>query len=153
MPSISISDKIQHPTLHHLLIYKEGIFWVAYEQSAYFIAQHKGYKPTKRYYKNIKQSVVSVGFPKIDRLLDELMQNNCISEVTKLDTTVEILLKEHINSADFELWKENLFENTDLKSNQKASINDLVKAFPLAHKTPMDAFLFIKELQKSINTL
>ena len=146
----SISAKIQHPSIQHLFIYKEGAFWVAYEQSAYFIAQYKGYKPTKKYYKSIKQSVVSVGFPKVEILLNELEQKNLIIGVNKLDTTVEILLKENINSADFELWKENLTESIDLKSNQKSSIEELVKAFPLAHKSPMDAFLFIKEIQELI---
>ena len=136
--------------MQHLFFYKEGLFWVAYEQSAYYIAQYKNYKPTKKYYKNIKQSVVSVGFPKVEFLLNELDQDNCISELNKTDTTIEILLKETINSKDFELWKDNLPENIQLKSNPKVSIEELVKAFPLAHKTPMDAFLFIKEIQKLI---
>jgi hypothetical protein len=42
---------------------------MAYEQSAYYIKQHKGYKPTKKYFKNINQTIVSVGFPNTDALL------------------------------------------------------------------------------------
>ena len=143
----TISTKMQHPTMQHLYIYKEGLFRVAYEQSAYFIAQYKGYKPTKKFYKNIKQHAVSVGFPNIDAFLNELLQNNDISEINKANTIIEILLKEYINSIDFELWKENVSEN-QIKSNQNASIEELVRAFPLAHKTPMEAFLFIKEIQE-----
>ena len=146
----SISDKIQHLSLQHLCIYKEGAFWVAYEQSAYFVTQYKGYKPTKKYYKNIKQSVVSVGFPNVERLIDELMKNDCISEVDKADTFVKITLKENLNYTDFELWKNGLSENKALKSKPKASIEEQVKAFPLAHKTPMEAFLSLKEIQELI---
>lgn len=149
MPNISV--KIQHRSLKHLFLYKEGVFWVAYEQSAYFIVQHKDYKPTKKFYKNIKQSVVSVGFPNIDALLNELKQKNCISKINRIGTTtIEVILKEHINTTDFKLWKENLTENRNIKSNPKMNIEDLVKAYPLAHKTPVDAFLFIKELQELI---
>ena len=149
---MTILDKVtlQQQDTTKIFLFKEGAFWVAYEQSAYFIAQYKGYKPTKKYYKSIRQSVVSVGFPKVEILLNELEQKNLIIGVNKLDTIVEILLKENINSADFELWKENLSESIDLKSKQKSSIVELVKAFPLAHKTPMDAFLFIKEIQELI---
>ena len=144
----SISDKIQHLSLQHLCIYKEGAFCVAYEQSAYFVTQYKGYKPTKKYYKNIKQSVVSVGFPNVERLIDELTKNDCIGEVDKAGTSVKMILKENINYTDFELWKNGLSENKALKS--KASIEEQVKAFPLAHKTPMEAFLFLKEIQELV---
>ena len=64
----TIANKILHPSSKHILLYKEGVFWVAYEQSAYYIAQYKGYKPTKKYFKNINQTIVSVGFPNILRL-------------------------------------------------------------------------------------
>ena len=103
-----------------------------------------------KYYKNIKQSVVSVGFPNVERLIDELMKNDCISEVDKADTFVKITLKENLNYTDFELWKNGLSENKALKSKPKASIEEQVKAFPLAHKTPMEAFLFLKEIQELI---
>jgi hypothetical protein len=48
----TIATKIKHPSTNHLLVFKEGVFWVAYEQSAYYIAQLKKYKPTKKYLKS-----------------------------------------------------------------------------------------------------
>jgi len=30
----SIADKIKHNSIHRVNLYKEGLFWVAYEQSA-----------------------------------------------------------------------------------------------------------------------
>jgi hypothetical protein len=43
-----ISDKIRHSCAQEVNWYKEGLFWVAYEQSAYFVWRLKGYKPTKK---------------------------------------------------------------------------------------------------------
>ena len=144
----TIANKILHPSSKHILLYKEGVFWVAYEQSAYYIAQYKGYKPTKKYFKNINQTIVSVGFPNIDALLNEIEQNNSIQSIKKTDTTIEILLQKSVNITDVELWKENILQKNQEKPTSKASIEQLVKAFPLANKTPMEAFLFIKELQE-----
>jgi len=145
----TIANKILHPSSKHILLYKEGVFWVAYEQSAYYIAQYKGYKPTKKYFKNINQTIVSVGFPNIEVLLNEIEQNNSIQSIKKTDTTIEILLQKSVNITDVELWKENILQKNQEKPTSKASIEQLVKAFPLANKTPMEAFLFIKELQDS----
>jgi len=43
-----ISEKIIHPTVNHLLLYQEDAIWRAYEQNAFYIALHKGYKSTKK---------------------------------------------------------------------------------------------------------
>lgn len=66
---VSISEKIAHTSLHQIKLYKQGLFWVAYEQSAYYIWQLKGFKPTKKWLKNIKSEVVQVGFPGIEEFL------------------------------------------------------------------------------------
>jgi hypothetical protein len=49
----SINEKIVHSSLCSVNLYKEGIFWTAYEQSAYYVWQLKGYKPTKKRYKKM----------------------------------------------------------------------------------------------------
>ena len=59
-----VFEKIAHKNLHEVKIYREGVFWVAYEQSAYYFWKLKGYKPTKRFVKVVGMEVVSVGFPK-----------------------------------------------------------------------------------------
>jgi hypothetical protein len=60
---MTISEKIIHSDAFHVNIYKEGVFWIAYEQSAYYFYVQKGYKPTKKFIKCIGQEVVSIGFP------------------------------------------------------------------------------------------
>ena len=57
-------------------LWKEGVFWVAYERSAYWVhlrsatrgcnplsKNKEGYKPTKKYIKSVGGDVVTVGFP------------------------------------------------------------------------------------------
>lgn len=47
-----------------IVLYKEGIFWRAYELSAYrFVISIKVYKAKCKFYKNIKRDVVYMGFP------------------------------------------------------------------------------------------
>jgi hypothetical protein len=43
--------------------YKQGVFWVCYEQSAYIVSLSKAYKPSEKWIKNIAQEVVTIGFP------------------------------------------------------------------------------------------
>ena len=147
----TIATKIKHPSIKHILLFKEGVFWVAYEQSAYFIAQLKKYKPTKKYFKNINKTVVFIGFPNANDLINSLENSNSIQSIIRTETTIEILLFIGINNTDVELWKENIPQKNQEKLTSKSSIEDMVKAFPLVNKTPMEAFLFIEELQKPIN--
>jgi len=145
-----ISEKIAHPSAYHLRLYKEGAFWVAYEQSAFFIAQLKGYKPNKKHIKVVGNFVVSVGFPKADALIDELEKANLMNVCNRESNFVEIVLNQSIDAAHFENWKTTLEEKSQKKEpNPVADIKAMVKAFPLAHKTPMEAFMFLKQLQES----
>jgi hypothetical protein len=40
----SINEKIKHSSVFRVNLYKEGVFWLAYEQSAYYVWLLKGYK-------------------------------------------------------------------------------------------------------------
>ena len=60
---MSIKDKIEKEDGERVYCYKQGAFWVAYEQSAYIICQSKAYKPIKKWIKNINKEVITIGFP------------------------------------------------------------------------------------------
>jgi len=53
----SINEKIVHSSLCSVNLYKEGVFWTAYEQSAYYVWLLKGYKPSKKRYKKMNKEV------------------------------------------------------------------------------------------------
>ncbi|NDV84975.1 hypothetical protein [Bacteroides sp. 51] len=47
-----------------IFLYREGIFWKAYEKSAYRIASSfQTFKPIKKYVKTVGEAIVSIGFP------------------------------------------------------------------------------------------
>ena len=52
---MSIKEKLAKEDGTHIYCYKQGAFWVCYEQSAY--------TPSKKWIKNIAQEVVTIGFP------------------------------------------------------------------------------------------
>lgn len=49
-------DKLAKEDGKHIYCYKQGAFWVCYEQSAYIVNLSKGYKPNKKLtlYKNLQ---------------------------------------------------------------------------------------------------
>ena len=49
-----LKDKIIHETTTQIKLYKQGVFWVAHEQSAFFIAMQKEYKPPKKIHQKTK---------------------------------------------------------------------------------------------------
>jgi hypothetical protein len=57
---------IEEGNTDRIYLYKEGSFWKAYERSAYLFVQHiQAYQTRLRYYKNIDQEIISIGFPDI----------------------------------------------------------------------------------------
>lgn len=48
---------------NEILLLKEGTFWKAYEQSAYYLHRQFGFKPSPKFIKKVGQTIVTVGFP------------------------------------------------------------------------------------------
>ncbi len=163
-----ISEKIQHATPFDLKFYKEGAFWVAYEQSAYWVWQHKAYKVSKKFVKSIAREVLSIGFPQ-SVMLHLLSVLSADASVLSQSHHLNVTLPQAIDLQAFEEWKAGVaLKAPSAPSRDKACLltkdadameflpskdNDLaarIISFPLAHRTPMDAFLFVKELQDSI---
>jgi hypothetical protein len=99
---MGISEKIIHPDAFHVHLYKEGVFWIAYEQSAYYFWLMKGYKPTKKFVKAIKKEIVSIGFPQ--SALPANINSNCLMEKDAINLKT-FLLEESIDEDAFEQWK------------------------------------------------
>ena len=104
--SISITEKIVHTDAFEVNLYKDGIFWRAYQQSAYAIHQIRpAYQPKKEKIKKVGHEVVSIGFP--DGVLKDILLE---FELVKREEK-KIYLKvrrEPIDLEAFEVWKEAL---------------------------------------------
>jgi hypothetical protein len=156
---MNIAEKLEFlkaPCELHL--FKEGVFWVAYEQNAYFIWSMKGYKPNKKYIKSIQQEIVSVGFPEraLQSQFIELQVENATEYLS--ENHILITLGNQIDQNEFQEWK-NSIQNavpTDavsvhhkfLPNNQ--SISEQILQFDLSNATPIDCMIFINQLKSSL---
>ena len=147
----SLKEKITHQTTTQIKLYKQGVFWVAYEHSAFFITTPKTYKPTKKYIKKLKTLVVSVGFP--ETALQKLLKLQEVVELATIKTENNCCcfnVKKEIDKNTFLAWKNALQETTTNQQQPKEAILEKIKNFPLHIKTPVEAFLFVKELQDAV---
>jgi hypothetical protein len=91
-----------------IILYKEGIFWKAYEVSAYLFVHHiKPYDARVRYYKNIKFDVMYMGFPASYMDVIRSICNDKRYELQEHDAnSVSIQCYEDQN--EFLTWKDNM---------------------------------------------
>lgn len=83
-----------------ILLLREGSFWKAYEQSAYYLHRQFRFKPSVRYIKKVSQTIVAVGFP-LPSLPKFFPQ---IAAPHESDETVYICVAEKCSDT-FEAWK------------------------------------------------
>ena len=142
-----------------IYLYREGIFYKAYERSAYsFINNIKNYTPTKKYIKIVKSEVASIGFP--CAVFDKLVQK---FDILRSEDGLIVIKSTNINSENFLIWKENITQATvEQKSmsideavkvdvNLKDRISDLIRDFPLEAKSMLECMIFISELKRELN--
>lgn len=148
---VSISEKIAHTSLHQIKLHKQGLFWVAYEQSAYYIWQLKGFKPTKKFVKSVAVEVVQIGFTTLEGLLN----GSTLKIVIKEEKFICLETSVPIDLIEFTKWKEALpvFE---AKSSRKQALPnqrlvDSIRQFDVFSQTPIAAMLFIVELKKMLH--
>jgi hypothetical protein len=135
-------------------LYKEGSFWKAYERSAYLFVKHlKNYQTKRRYYKNINQEIISIGFP--DVALSGIIKD--LKVTLQSDRLITLELKEEIVSSDFLEWKAQTPLLPSLKSKKKKGMDPedthfltVIRSFSVANKTPMECMQFISELQNKL---
>lgn len=133
----------------HILLYKEGMFWRAYEKSAYQLHLQFGLKPLKKHIKAVNQDIVYVGFPATS------WQKFFTQEQPTTEKQCEIPVRSTISELDFEQWKTQLpYTEKIIKeavlvdaTNPQQKVIDKLMHFPLERSTPMEAMLLVAELK------
>ena len=157
---MNISEKIQQNTPNEIKIYLEGVFWIAYEQSAYYFWKLKGYKPTKKFVKIEGAEVVSVGFPNNVLENPELAHKIEDIEEQKKNKIILFQIEEPISETDFLKWKEELplslpslppLVKTNGNGGNDISIIEELKNFDMLTKTPMECMIFLSEIKKKLS--
>lgn len=84
-----------------IYFYREGVFYKAYERSAYLFVHHvKPFRIKKRFVKSVKLEVVSVGFP-----TNSLYNYFAKERVVESEKEAKVELGQKIDSEDFEQWR------------------------------------------------
>lgn len=139
--------------------YREGVFYKAYEKSAYLFVTHvKPFMVKKLFVKSVNQEVVSIGFP-----TNSLRNYFAADKIREKDNEAEVPLDVTVNLSDFESWRERVVitpsKEPSARINSKTSIpvdaseNERIiaikiKTFPIEIKTPLECMVFLSELKK-----
>ena len=150
-------QEIEKTNFGNIYLFKEGIFWRAYERSAWmFVENVKHYRVLKKYVKAVKQDIVYLGFP--DSALPEILltvktRHASSHTVRKSDVEVFIEIQGFTNIVGFEQWKSEIpvFAINKETDNQYELIIEKIKNYPVANRTPLETLEFLAKIQKEIN--
>ncbi len=88
--------QIEQKNTNSIFLHKEGLFWRAYERSAYLFTLHiKVYQITKKFYKNVNSEVVYLGFHSnsLEQILETIkIQGFTISETLNNKNERQIII-------------------------------------------------------------
>ena len=161
--------QIENGNRNTIILLREGIFWRAYEKSAYaFSIQVHPYKPTRKWVIAVKQDVVSLGFPVSAA---ENVLNGC--KVLMRQESRLVLAASPIDPDGFEVWKQTVPRSLppavvvpepaassaapSVVSSAVSAVGqccdglaDCIRRFNIESKTPVDCMLFLMELKRKL---
>lgn len=150
---------------HSIYLYREGVFYKAYEHSAYlFVKNVKPFMIKKRFVKYVNRDVVSIGFP--TNSLHNYFEKDKIQEDERM---AAVVLDVSIDSSVFLEWRKNIELTQETEKRHKepsaasvspssllhSSVNEnsvimRIRTFPMETKTPLDCMMFLSELKKML---
>lgn len=156
-----LREKIVREQANRIQFYREGLFWKLYNRSAFnFSMLVKPYAVKKKYFKELKEEIVSIGFP--DAILKEILEKlKSISvAIQASDKVVEVELKETVEG--YEEWFERIkvtedkivekSDNKEILAGAEGILREL-REFPIMQKTPLEVQLFVLDLQNKLKKI
>ncbi len=153
MPTIRQIIEKERANPGKIYLYKEGIFYRAYNRSAFMWVTHIcGYEVKTRYVKSVGENIYYVGFP-TSALATRLARH----EYKHDGDCVEVSCDEvGFDENDYISWTESLFsvktEETRIVSHDEDessdTIIDAIRRFPLESSTPIECVVFLSRLKQ-----
>jgi len=144
-------ETVRASSLCRIHLWKEGVFWVAYEQSAYAIWLSKKYKPSKKFIKSVDMEVVSIGFPKM--ALASLVEFHICSDEKRIDKHIVLETNSVVDETAFLKWK-NAIPCRDVARKvstiKQIEILAKIKNFDLFNATPVMCMNFLAEIKSEL---
>lgn len=149
--------------LHCIYFYREGVFYKAYERSAYLFVKHvRSFQVKKKFIKNVGNEVVSIGFP-----TNSIGNYFSQSSIKEDDNEVKVELDTELDPLEFASWKKSIELTSETNKKSKSVLSShqhiestdnatecavvmKIKTFPIEGKTPLDCMLFLSELKKTL---
>lgn len=161
---MTLKEKIEHENPNQIHLYREGMFWKAYNQSAFhFFRLIKPYLVKKRYVKELKTEIVSMGFP--HSILDDMLERLESVSVSTEKGEKEICICLQAPQTGYEEWFQQFeVEEKSDSPNRVGSpvpepdihitkgIIQALRDFPIMQKTPLEVQLFVLQLQEQLKT-
>lgn len=134
-------------------LYSEGIFFKAYEHSAW-LAYHilNRFMVKKKYIRKAGQEIVSIGFPKTALGKWPAGRKMCESE-TKAAIYIDDCEYDSIPEKDFTRWKDSISHGRESKAEDKAvesAIIEQIRLFPVESKTPIECMMLVSSLKREL---
>jgi len=139
--------------------FKSGIFWRAYNVSAYqTIEELRAFKVISKYFKQAKWDAVFVGFPDsvCQELLKGLSEKGLALELKEKDHII-LRADEKISVQVFLEWRSQIKKTQDsAQQNGNIALEGNVilkeiKNFPLAIRSPLECQQFLWKIQKELD--
>lgn len=141
----------EDPNTLHINLYKEGMFWKAYELSAYrFVFGIKQCKAIAHLFKDIDHNVVHIGVPE-KTLSSNKDKFNVISKEEKICTIEPINFNPN---QSFTEWKKSIEDQMPKEPIIKDTIERVIttiRNYDLADKSPMECMLFLSNIKRRLN--
>lgn len=144
---------------NEMLFYKEGVFYVAYEKSAWlFCRKIHSFRATRKFIKSVGQDVVSIGCP--EKSLLRLTETTCLRNDKDGIVSFTVIMDEPLDESDFEEWKSATLyiHESEKKPVSRGGdscigeqwLRECILNYPIENKTPIDCMLFMAELKKEL---
>lgn len=134
-------------------LYSEGVFFKAYEHSAW-LAYHvlNRFMVKKKYIRKAGQEIVSIGFPKT-AIGKWAAGRKMYESETKAAIYIDDCEYDSIPEKDFTRWKDKIKNGGEQKTEHKAMDNGIIeqiRLFPVENKTPIECMMFVSSLKREL---
>ncbi|MBD8347735.1 hypothetical protein [Dysgonomonas sp. HGC4] len=140
-----------------IFLYREGIFWKAYQQSAYRVLQRKpGFRLKKKFVKAVSCEVVSLGFPDetLERIFNtEEIENAGEKMICIQDNDIDMqAYREWFDAVPLSEQKENVAPPQPelIYINTQDTVLKKIREFPIEQSTPIDCMIFLVSVRKEL---
>lgn len=139
-----------------IYLYREGIFWKAYQYSAYRVLQRQGgFRLKKKFVKTVSSEVISLGFP--DITLERLFHKH---ELEYVNEKVIGISCDDLDIQAYEQWfdtvsltepsKSERNQPEDTPFNKPVAVLRRIKEFRIEESTPMECMNFLAPVRKDL---